>query len=328
MPFENVVDTMLHELCHIVRGPHDTQFHALWNQLRDEYEGLLLKGYTGEGFLSQGRRLGGARIPQHEARRLAREAAEKRRRNSSRAGSGQRLGGAAPGLGQDIRKVIADAAERRNRTLRGCGTDKLDESQARSIAETATRNGFRTQAEEDEANEAAIAQAMWELVQEDEQAKYGSSYIPPSAENPAGNGGGSLLSSTERTNRTVPGPTSSVQHHNDRSELPDEKIWECEVCTLHNPSTFLCCDACGVERPEKVSLKQAASGRSRSPKEAKERVTIDLTQSPTRRQTEQPPQREAEPQAPPIWYCRFCGTEMERQWWTCSTCGKMKDNSR
>ncbi|KAF4970506.1 hypothetical protein FSARC_2474 [Fusarium sarcochroum] len=191
MPIENVVDTMLHELSHIVHGPHDAKFHALWDQLRDEHQSLLLKGYTGEGFLSEGQRLGGSRIPQREARRLAREAAEKRRTRPG-TGSGKRLGGAAPRPGEDIRRVIADAAERRSRILKGCGTDNLSESQIRNIADTATKNGFRTQAEEDEANDAAIAQAMWELVQEDKSVKYGSSYIPPTADNPTGNGGGSL----------------------------------------------------------------------------------------------------------------------------------------
>ncbi|KAI9750039.1 MAG: hypothetical protein M1835_001449, partial [Candelina submexicana] len=37
IPMEQVVDTMLHELSHIVHGPHNAQFHALWNQLREEH---------------------------------------------------------------------------------------------------------------------------------------------------------------------------------------------------------------------------------------------------------------------------------------------------
>ena len=87
---------MLHELAHNVHGPHDAKFHALWNQLRDEHEGLVMKGYTGEGFLSEGHRLGGRRgVPREEAQRLARAAAEKRR--VLQAGSGQRLGGAPSG---------------------------------------------------------------------------------------------------------------------------------------------------------------------------------------------------------------------------------------
>ncbi|KAF7561818.1 hypothetical protein G7046_g2302 [Stylonectria norvegica] len=204
LPFDAVLDTMLHELCHIVRGPHDSKFHALWEQLRDEHWSLLSKGYTGERFLSTGNRLGGTKVDSREARRLAREAAEKRRSQPTGTGPGQRLGGPAPRPGKDIRSVIADAADRRNKAAKGCANDRLNESQIQDIADTATRNGFRTQAEEDEANEAAIAQAMWDLVQEDEQAKYGSSYIQPTAENPTGNGGGAIVADAGGVGRAEP----------------------------------------------------------------------------------------------------------------------------
>ncbi|KAM5377338.1 hypothetical protein ACJZ2D_005019 [Fusarium nematophilum] len=288
MPIENVVDTMLHELSHIVHGPHDSKFHALWDQLRDEHQGLALKGYTGEGFLSEGRRLGGARIPPREARRLAREAAEKRRVRPLGTGAGKRLGGAAPRPGEDIRRVIADAAERRNQTLKGCGTDQLSESQIRNIADTATRNGFRTQADEDAANDAAIAQALWELVQEDEQAKYGSSYIPPTADNPTGNGGGAVMPTGggPSTSGTRPAFGSeredqAVKGRGDDSALTEPRGWTCNTCTLHNPAKFLCCDACGMERPAKTA-QAMENRRSRSPKPSRRPVVVDLTGSPPR----------------------------------------------
>ncbi|KAJ0346581.1 hypothetical protein COL154_009667 [Colletotrichum chrysophilum] len=190
LPIEQVVDTMLHELSHIVFGPHDGNFHALWNQLRDEHEALIRKGYTGEGFLSDGQRLGGGgRIPMQEARRLARAAAEKRRTLTKN--SGKRLGGTGPRPGSDIRRTIVGAIERRSSTLQGCGNMNHNDREIQQISEIATRNGFRTQAEEDAANEAAIAQALWELVQEEEKQRYGGYYVPPSAQNPTGNGGGS-----------------------------------------------------------------------------------------------------------------------------------------
>ncbi|ROT43639.1 WLM-domain-containing protein [Sodiomyces alkalinus F11] len=263
---EQVVDTMLHELSHIVHGPHDDRFHALWNQLRDEHEGLVMKGYTGEGFLSAGRRLGGGsssssssrRIPMQEARRLARAAAEERTRRQKAAwatgSGGRRVGGAAPrpGPGQDIRRTIAAAAERRKRTMQGCGTagGGLGEGDIRRIEAEAARGGFRTKAEEDAANEAAIAQALWELVQEEEKLKYGNYYVPPSAERPEGSGGGSVMhgpSSTRLLDQQPlpplppPPPPQSAQ-----------RGWTCGVCTLHNPSTFLCCDACGAEKGSKT----------------------------------------------------------------------------
>lgn len=275
-------------------------------------------------------------MPQREVRRLAREAAEKRKNLPSGTGAGKRLGGAAPRPGQNIRRVIVEAVERRNQTLKGCGTDRLTDSQIRNIADTATQDGFKTQAEEDAANDAAIAQALWELVQEDEMTKYGSSYIPPTAENPTGNGGGSVmakdaemgrLQSTEAS-RSGLGPGRDMPNG---YALVEPRAWSCSVCTLQNPPNFLCCDACGSERTVDPS-KNSQTGRSRSPKPP---TTIDLTQSPPRSRpratpapSEQLPKTSAILQGPQAWLCSFCGTEMDRQWWTCSTCGKMKDNSR
>lgn len=338
VPEEQVTDTMLHELSHIVHGPHDAKFHALWDQLRDEHEGLVRKGYTGEGFLSDGYRLGGrGQIPLHEARRLARAAAEKRRVLS--AGSGQRLGGAAPRPGEDIRKVIASAVERRSRTLKGCGNTDHNEKEIREISDTASRNGFKTKAEEDAANDAAIAQALWELGQEEEKAKYGSSYIPPSQQHPEGNGGGRVMGEHAGGSRPppqVPGnasktppPVSLATRPPARPASPGPKNeWECGTCTLRNPETFLCCDACGTQRSEEQTKQLQKSAK-------RPRAVVDLTKSPAPKRTGNSGSREpgesasASPKAKPAtWQCSYCGNHMERQWWTCSACGRMKDNSK
>ncbi|PHH78473.1 hypothetical protein CDD80_6816 [Ophiocordyceps camponoti-rufipedis] len=317
MPMENVTDTMLHELCHIVHGPHNQQFHTLWDQLRDELQGLMMKGYTGEGFLSQGRRLGGARIPEHEARRLAREAAERRRRQfqPAAAAPGRRLGGTAPRHGDDIRSVIVDAVQRRNKVLRGCATEKLTEREMYEVAESAARNGFRTQAEEDEANEVAISQALWELVQEDEKKRLGSAYVSPCVEQPGSFRGGPPASTTMTTTTTSSEPVT----------------WMCGTCTLRNPEQFLCCDACGGERPPPAPGPRptpAPTSTSTSPAPAPapapvgrrrkaaagSDVVVDLTQSPSRSQRAR--DETAPRQLPPTWTCSFCGMIMERQWWT------------
>ncbi|KAI1415071.1 WLM-domain-containing protein [Hypoxylon sp. FL1857] len=321
VPIEQVIDTMLHELTHNVHGPHDANFHALWNQLRDEHEALTMKGYTGEGFLSTGQRLGGRRIPMDEARRLARAAAEQRRTLNK--GSGQRLGGAAPRPGQDIRRTIVDAVERRNNTLRGCANDSRTQNEIREIADTATRNGFRTQAEEDAANDAAIAQALWELVQEEEKTKKGDNYIPPSA------------SSQTWTNGDASRPAPSREAESNRGRGTGTSTWTCDICTLENPASFLCCDACGTERGGKVT--QDLAGRSSK----KQRTFIDLTQSPpanrqgvsTSRQGSRPTAgRQSQSTTPvktpaPTWTCSFCGRVRERQWWSCDLCGAIKQQS-
>ncbi|KAF3764384.1 WLM-domain-containing protein [Cryphonectria parasitica EP155] len=329
LPIEQVTDTMLHELAHIVHGPHDAKFHALWDQLRDEHEGLAMKGYTGEGFLSQGHKLGGRTgVPPQEARRLARAAAEERARQAERSrGSGQRLGGAPIHRGQDIRQVITNAVERRNRMDRGCASTNYTDQEIHNIAETATKNGFRTQAEEDAANEAAIAQALWELVQEDEKRIHGKDYVPPSPDFPAGNGGGAFTStSRNRESSSIPPPvpewsrpekpgtptSASPEPDLDLSpSLPATNGWTCEICTLHNPPSFLSCDACGTTRPESVT-------RQLAEQEARERAAKRPRPTPAVRSQH----------GPSFWECSRCGHVVERQWWSCGQCGNVKESSK
>jgi len=175
LPIEQCIDTMLHELSHIVFGPHDAKFNALWDELRDEHETLLMKGYTGEGFLTKGRQLGGGRLPpQHEIRRLARQNAEQRRDRNQ--GSGQRLGGRGIPVGQDPRNVIVGAIERRNTINRGCASNDADATQ---LANEASRNTTSTRAEEDDANDRAIAEALLELWEEEENRKLNQEYAKP-----------------------------------------------------------------------------------------------------------------------------------------------------
>ncbi|CCD46672.1 putative zinc metallopeptidase protein [Botrytis cinerea BcDW1] len=306
LPIEEVVDTMLHELCHNEIGPHNQEFHALWDQLRKEHEGLVNKGYTGEGFLSEGKSLGGRRVPRHEARRLARIAAEKRQ--NSPKGSDQKLGGRPVPYGTDIRKVIVDAIERRNKVLKGCGESRMNPIEIKDLADEATHNGFKTLAEEDLANDAAIAQAMWELVREDQKKEYGDLYVPPSVQNPAGTSGGNIggRASDENSIKSK-SPPKLKDPQNEPAQGPVYSAptltgWTCTICTLHNPIDFLCCDACTTERPESITKQ------------------IDRNSERKTAARPLPPQ-------PQMWTCRWCSTKMENQWWTCSTCGKMKESS-
>ncbi|KAI1497666.1 WLM domain-containing protein [Biscogniauxia marginata] len=333
LPIEEVTDTMLHELSHNVHGPHNDKFHALWNELRDEHEALIMKGYTGEGFLSKGYRLGGSRMPKAEARRLARvtaaAAAEKRRIRN--AGSGQRLGGKAPRPDKDMRRVIADAVERRLRTLKGCANDNQTSEQIREIADTATRNGFKTQAEEDAANEAAIAQALLELIQEEEKAKKGDAYVPPSAYTPSESGSSSLVAEEPRNKQ--PAVRQSLQAPSRDVEIEDRDLpntWTCNICTLANPSHFLCCDACGIERSAEVSRELAERSSKR------QRTTIDLTKSDleTMRHgsSSAGPGRSmasfgAPTPVPRTWRCHSCSRIMDHKWWACEGCGSIKTES-
>ncbi|CAO2656855.1 Nn.00g056580.m01.CDS01 [Neocucurbitaria sp. VM-36] len=204
LSMEQVTDTLLHELSHIVFGPHNADFNNLWNELRDEHQSLLMKGYTGEGFLSQGKKLGGKRIPLDEMRRQARIAAEKRKSTTNANAGGHRLGGGAVVRGVDMRRVIADAASRRSSITEGCASGSSD---AGRLVNQQEQDGFRTTAEQDDANDLAIAQALQDLMYEEEMQRLGA---------PTGGGGlswdpqnGLQFDSNPPSRTASPAPSSS-----------------------------------------------------------------------------------------------------------------------
>ncbi|MCJ1272559.1 hypothetical protein MMC21_000345 [Puttea exsequens] len=356
LPLEQVTDTMLHELCHIVFGPHDEHFHRLWDQLRNEYEALLRKGYTGEGFLSQGYKLGGGRIPMHEARRRARASAEKRKVLS--AGSGQKLGGAPVKRGQDIRKVIVDAVERRATITKGCSGSGMSKDREVELVQETNKNGFRTKAEEDDADELAIMTAYIDLVQEDEREKWGNSYVPPSKENPTGSQGGPskpkqgyqapsakarsspnppILSTTKpRSTSSIPTRTKPPSPQPSPPQRQPSQTWTCDICTLVNPSTYLVCDACSTERPLSSFSKPTSSLSPQAPQQPRRTATTPSTQAiPTsirdsnaKKAVKSIMSLEAtmskQPSKPIGWICSQCDNFMESEWWTCARCGAMK----
>ena len=317
-------------LCHIVHGPHDEPFHKLWNKLRDEHESLLRKGYTGEGFLSNGQKLGGARIPMHEARRRARAAAEKRQ--TLNAGSGQKLGGRSVQRGEDIRRVIADAATRRFTVEKGCasGTER-----GQGLVEETTKNGFRTKAEEDDANEDAIMQAYIEMIQEEEREKYGKDYVQPSKSTPAGSQGISVVSGSKSilptpvstfTKPPTPTHTKFSRPAETTSETPPDG-WSCDICTLYNPASYLLCDACGTKRPASTLSSFSHSDSSQPTRKASPRSTTAPKSLSSKSVKSISSLSAAASRKPLGWVCHRCGNFMESEWWTCAGCGTMKRSS-
>ncbi|GME64649.1 Zinc finger RanBP2-type protein [Neofusicoccum parvum] len=345
LPYDSLVDTLLHELTHIKWGPHDKNFHKLWDELREEYYALKRQGYTGEGLLGHGRKVGGKAVPLAEVRRQARVAAEKRRTLS--AGSGQKLGGAPVPRGSDMRKVISNAVESRNNIVQGCGSG--DYAAQKSAEKEAQRLGFRTKAEMDDADKLAIAIAMMEGdrdanrqdMRELGASQEGLTWSPerglemaspeqttgvqnnmpfattikpapppalgaPSSSSVASPRPGRPVSRlvAEKPVRTQTKSTPEVIDLTAASpkeeKAPKSSIWTCEICTLINNMQYLCCDACGVERPDSISEKASMASRDQAP---------------------------PVPPRPLGWNCTRCGSFMENQWWTCSACGVMKPSS-
>ena len=279
--------------------------------------------------MSAGRTLGGARIPKHEARRLARLAAEKRR--TLTAGSGQKLGGVPVRRGEDIRRVIADAAQRRINITRGCG---VGADREKSIIEETNNSGFKTKADEEDANEDAIMLAYIDLIQEEEKEKYGDAYVAPSSANPAGSRGLSVQPHKEARNlRPQNAPSTESRRNSTLVDLTDsddmefpENSWKCPICTLINPGTFLCCDACSCEKPSLPAPKEnpKASNRASTNQQAsnplKKKSTVDQIIALEKAQPKKP-------ERPLGWLCHNCGNFMENEWWTCAACGTMKQMS-
>lgn len=135
IPFHQVLDTMLHELCHNAHGPHNASFYNLWDEIRKECEELISKGITGssKGFDIPGRRLGGfsRQPPLKSLRQTALAAAEKRVRLGSLLPSGpKRLGGDTTMMTfLSPIQAAAMAAERRLLDNIWCGAETVDASE-------------------------------------------------------------------------------------------------------------------------------------------------------------------------------------------------------
>lgn len=128
LPWESILGTMLHELCHNAIGAHSAEFYKLLDQLWNEVEENGSKPWTVIGKNSKAsdytfeggyRKLGSDKIRStpsvNDAKRLAAEAAIKRQKyNTVSDGSGHRLGGTyLPKDKMDLRQLAATAAERR-----------------------------------------------------------------------------------------------------------------------------------------------------------------------------------------------------------------------
>ncbi|KAI0673725.1 WLM domain-containing protein [Trametes maxima] len=139
---EDILHTMLHELTHNVHGPHDDKFYKLLSELEEEYEALRRSGYSGEGFHSNGRRLGANvshNLPPHIARQKAIDAAEKRRQIIVVLSGGGKLGGTVRS-NKSPRELAAGAAERRIRDEKACGLGAQAQAEADKAAKESVQD--------------------------------------------------------------------------------------------------------------------------------------------------------------------------------------------
>ncbi|KAF4148483.1 WLM domain-containing protein [Phytophthora infestans] len=132
-PYEALLETLLHELTHMVHGPHNEAFYTYLEELKAEMESLMVRGLVGEegakfADAGTGQRLGGSRVSA-PIRVAAVLAAKRREQYTSLLGGkiNHRLGSLTSNNvfnevldPQTLRRKTLEAAERRRRDNEHC----------------------------------------------------------------------------------------------------------------------------------------------------------------------------------------------------------------
>lgn len=127
LPFEKIVGTMLHELCHNTFGPHNASFFKLLDELVKDLEDMVALGFKGDMFYGTGQKLDsvspGTPSPLPSSRAYLQPLNGRRR-----LGRGRILGGPSKRASRPsqnpVRELILSAAERRREAEKVCKTTK------------------------------------------------------------------------------------------------------------------------------------------------------------------------------------------------------------
>ena len=364
MPYENIVDTLLHELTHIVQGPHDATFQKIWDELRTECEALIAKGYTGEGFIGKGQVVGGRRMPVEEAHRLARRRAEEQYSRTKRAAGtiGHLLGGKKPASGSDIRGVIAEAADRRSTVIRGCPTESHD---VINLTDKYGHGGRRITADDHDADNDELTKALIDLLQNDEERKLNG--LPPlgaSSDSPIPIYDSPQSSRTGRSAQSAPPVPGNKPSSVPPTSRPVDRFGR-PISRLVNEADHRRSASANSRQhppaaPAPTSSNSSYSQRPQPRPQPRPQTTMpvsavwscnvctldnllhhekceacdnprpahvmgDFNYGQWASGSTPVPQKQRENTLG--WICHSCGTFMPHEWWTCSSCGGMKLSS-
>lgn len=273
-PYDQVLDTMLHELCHNAHGPHNASFYKLWDELRKECEELMAKGIsgTGEGFDLPGRRLGGfsRQPPLSSLHKTALAAAENRARMGTLLPHGpKRLGGDSTIMvALSPIQAAAMAAERRLQDDIWCGSAACEDSEegpgefdccAGQSAERSTLcSGFSSTSH----SSVVSRKRSRDLDNASSSDHLKSNFVNLSMEGltPSelfnqDSKSGNRSCATDLDLTTI-SSVSGLTHKSDATPNAAEPImWECRKCTLLNPHLAPVCELCTAEKPKDTGTK-------------------------------------------------------------------------
>ncbi|CAA0814016.1 zinc ion binding [Striga hermonthica] len=308
LPFHEVLDTMLHELCHNAHSAHNASFYKLWDELRKECEDLIYKGISGEGrgFDLPGRRLGGtSRKPLSSLRQSVLTAAQNRARLASLMPSGpKKIGG-----DRTIMKTLNPAqaavmgAEKRMRDNIWCGSefgnvlgeDDMDKERCYEISGKEFDEHIKVKSRKrnrDSDNGVNFIDLDKECCCEISGKEFDEhNKVKSRKRNQDSDNGVNFIDLTEvadefdsmsnskNCKKGLSGEASALSSMSGHDRANDKcGIWQCLVCTLFNAPLAPLCEACTAERP-KDYLKKS------------------------------------------IWSCRFCTLENDVKMDKCSVCG-------
>ncbi|KAF3542316.1 hypothetical protein DY000_02010639 [Brassica cretica] len=310
LSYHQVLDTMLHELCHNAHGPHNASFYKLWDELRKECEELMSKGITGtgQGFDVPGKRLGGfsRQPPLSSLRATAATAAQKRVRAGNLLPSGpQRLGGDSSIMSHLTPiQAAAMAAERRFLDDVWCGSQSAEaledqENDSHACAEPFTSLNARPAKRSSSCSTATSSSCppssshQWgsdviDLTEEASETRCSKRSCSPGDQVPSSSFKDEPISGVMKSSETSP---STSYNANQGREEP--AMWQCAECTLLNPNSFTVlfileqllapiCELCTAAKPKEREMKHK------------------------------------------VWSCKFCTLENEVKLEKCEACGQWR----